>query len=229
MKIIKWCFWVLFFLPFVMTALAYPLLPDSIPMHMNWEGGIDRYGNKMEAWLIPLLTFPGALIPYGAAMWEKKRTGETGAGNEKTGLLLGCLTALVFVVIDGIFLFMGMTQTAEPVIFPDILTLVCLVFGAGELILGNLLPKCRRNGMFGCRTVFSMKDDETWRLSQRGGGWISVVCGGLIVLGYVGGLQGKGYLVYTGIICAADLVITYLYTYHAWKTVKKKKEEKKIF
>lgn len=223
MKIIKICFWVLFFLPLAMTALAYPLLPDSIPMHINWEGVIDRYGNKMEAWLIPLSAFPGALIPYGAAMWDPKGMKEKTASNEKMCLLLGCMTALVFVIIDGVFLFMGLYHDAEHLVFPDILTLVSLTFGVGNMIVGNLLPKCRRNGVIGCRTVFSVKDDETWRLSQRGAGWISMACGGLILLGYVCGLQGKGYLFYAIGICAADFVITYLYTYYVWKKVKKKR------
>ena len=57
--------------------------------------------------------------------------------------------------------------------------------------------------MFGCRTVFSMKDDETWRLSQRGGGWISVVCGGscdhisLYVSRLEDGEKEKRFLVFT--------------------------------
>ena len=43
-------------LPFVYLAYIWNQLPAQVPMHYNIEGEIDRYGNKSELILIPIMT-----------------------------------------------------------------------------------------------------------------------------------------------------------------------------
>ena len=42
-------------LPFVYLAYIWNQLPAQVPMHYNIEGEIDRYGNKSELILIPIM------------------------------------------------------------------------------------------------------------------------------------------------------------------------------
>ncbi|WP_342662761.1 DUF1648 domain-containing protein [Gelidibacter mesophilus] len=42
-------------LPFVYLASIWNQLPEKVPMHWNVKGEVDRYGNKVELLLIPIL------------------------------------------------------------------------------------------------------------------------------------------------------------------------------
>ena len=55
--------------------------------------------------------------------------------------------------------------------------LMSIGVGIMLVILGNLMPKVKRNGLFGLRTSWSMENDEIWNKSQRFGGKAAVVCG----------------------------------------------------
>ena len=52
-----------------------------------------------------------------------------------------------------------------------------IAIGILLVILGNIMPKMRRNAMFGLRTKWSMTNDSVWQKSQRFGGIASVLCG----------------------------------------------------
>jgi uncharacterized membrane protein len=42
-------------LPFIYLAYIWNQLPEKVPMHWNIKGEIDRYGEKMELIIIPIL------------------------------------------------------------------------------------------------------------------------------------------------------------------------------
>ena len=46
---------VIVLIPFIYMAYIWNQLPEKVPMHWNLEGEIDRYGNKIELILIPIL------------------------------------------------------------------------------------------------------------------------------------------------------------------------------
>ncbi len=46
---------VIVLLPFIYLAYIWNQLPDKVPMHWNIKGEIDRYGEKIELLLIPIL------------------------------------------------------------------------------------------------------------------------------------------------------------------------------
>ena len=56
--------------------------------------------------------------------------------------------------------------------------------GVGLLlvVLGNFMPKARRNAWFGLRTSWSMANDRVWQKSQRFGGMAAVACGFAMML-----------------------------------------------
>ena len=63
----------------------------------------------------------------------------------------------------------------------DIHQLIFGLLGFSMIILGNIMPKLRMNSAVGLRTVWSMKNEATWKKSQRFGG-ISLIVGGIIII-----------------------------------------------
>ena len=47
--------WILAFIPTAITLFYYNQLPDIIPAHFDFNGNVDRWGNKIESLLLPLI------------------------------------------------------------------------------------------------------------------------------------------------------------------------------
>lgn len=45
--------WLLSLVPLIITAAALQFLPESVPMHYNMAGQIDRWGSKYENLIFP--------------------------------------------------------------------------------------------------------------------------------------------------------------------------------
>ena len=52
---IKKIFYILMFLPLVISMIALVFLPDLIPAHYNIKNEIDRWGSKYEILIIPII------------------------------------------------------------------------------------------------------------------------------------------------------------------------------
>lgn len=60
--------------------------------------------------------------------------------------------------------------------------LVYILLGALMILMGNYMPKARRNRFFGIKTVWTLSNDEIWTKTHRFTGKVSVVCGALLLL-----------------------------------------------
>lgn len=49
----------------LIPAINYGDLPDKIPMHFGINGVADRYGNKMELWVIPVIGIAVMALLWG--------------------------------------------------------------------------------------------------------------------------------------------------------------------
>ena len=56
MKTKKTIYFLLMFLPLLITVFALPFLPEKIPAHYNFAGEIDRWGSKFETLIFPAVT-----------------------------------------------------------------------------------------------------------------------------------------------------------------------------
>lgn len=46
--------WIIAMLPMVLTITVFRLIPNTIPMHYDLAGNIDRWGNKTESLFFPI-------------------------------------------------------------------------------------------------------------------------------------------------------------------------------
>lgn len=65
--------WLLSLVPLIITAVALQFLPDSVPMHYNMAGQIDRWGSKYENLIFPVLILAFTLFWHLLIrLYEKK-------------------------------------------------------------------------------------------------------------------------------------------------------------
>ena len=89
----------------------------------------------------------------------------------------------------------------------------CFLLGVMFIVLGNVIPKSKRNSSVGIRTSWSMYNDTTWRKSNLFGGIAMIVTGILTALTSVfvsGGLSTLLLIVYLLAFTVACIVYSKL-------------------
>lgn len=160
------------------SAVLMVFMPDTVPAHYNFAGEIDRWGSKYENLIFPVITvLVGAVIAFIAKKPEE-------AVPKKVLLWTGVCSILLLDAVG--FYFMFRDLSAVPEMSTDaadnVIKLMSIGVGVMYIILGNLMPKVKKNGLFGLRTSWSMENDEIWNKSQRFCGKAAVVCGFATVL-----------------------------------------------
>ncbi len=180
-KLYSICYLVIL-LSIIGTAIILVFSPDMIPAHYNFAGEVDRFGSKYENLIWPLFTI---LMGVFFVLYAKQQRKKGESTNEKILLYAGVCT-LVFITVLGFYFMlkaMRYDASASSTVGIDILKFVGIAIGILLVVLGNIMPKMRRNALFGLRTKWSMSNDRVWQKSQRFGGFAAVICGiALIIL-----------------------------------------------
>lgn len=210
------------------TAGAVPFMNDSVAMHYDANGNIDRYGSKYENFIFPvviiaLTLFWSLFIQYFekksvTAGQEKDR--EEAKSNGKVLYLVAVGTTVMFGIMQCVLLYSIFIQehkglSSMPV---DINVVTNVLIGILLIVMGNYMPKAKLNSLVGVRTPWSMKNDVIWAKSNRFGGMAGVFCGIMIIIEtlMIKGLTST--LISIFIIILLGVTST-IYSYYAYKKV----------
>ena len=161
------------------TVVLLILSPDRVPVHYIAAGQADRIGSKYEQLLFPLIT-GAAAAAFLLLARHARRQGS--AANEKIFLYAGVFVTALFTAMFLFFMWKAFRYdpAAARTGYDDITRLITAGMGILLILLGNMMPKVRRNSMMGLRTRWSMANDRVWQKSQRFGGIACVAAGFLI-------------------------------------------------
>lgn len=219
--------WIVSIIPFIITAIVLQFMPDSVPMHYDSMGVIDRWGSKYENLLFPViilaLTFFWQLFIWGfekkavKAKTEKERT--EALSNAKMLHIVAISMALMYCVMQCFILYGAYVEAnigaTHAVI--DVAQISCILLGVMFVVLGNYMPKTRLNGVVGFRIVWSMHNDVTWVKSNRFAG-VALVIVGLLTI--ITAILAESMLA-TGLMLVylfVSLVVILIYSYKIYKT-----------
>ncbi|MDG1571733.1 SdpI family protein [Robiginitalea sp. M366] len=160
--------------PFVYLWSIWGQLPESVPLHWNVEGQVDRYGSRNELLVIPLVT---SLLIYAILLLvplidPKKRIQEMGPKYTQLRYALVTFMSGLGVVI------LYMVQQEEGQSPRLIFVLVGLLFA----VLGNYMKTVKPNYFIGIRTPWTLENPEVWDKTHNLGGKLWVAGGLLVVL-----------------------------------------------
>lgn len=167
----------LMFLTLIYIIIFMIISPDSIPMHYNILGEIDRYGSKYEMIMIPIFVLISGIVPMLFAKHFKSKSDKS---SEKLSLNVGIVLVLMFIALYVLFSVMALNSNIE--YGTDIGKVIIIAIGIFFTVLCNLMPKARLNSLFGIRTSWSIANEKTWQKSQRFGGYSGVICGIILVI-----------------------------------------------
>lgn len=221
--------WFFMLLPVVVTAIAMPFMPEQVPMHYNLAGEIDRWGSKYEEFLFPafIILYTGAFYLYLRYLEKKSVSGKSekerkeAASNSLVVYYATVGVTILFNVIHYVSLYTGNREAMSNATHMevDILAVTNVLLGILCIVLGNYMPKTKKNRTVGLRTSWSMHNDMTWATSNRFGGRLFVVAGFImVVLSFI--LDGLIAIFVTfGIIVLVAIVAT-VYSYKMYQKYK---------
>ena len=216
MKKRKIMYYVFMFLPLAVTFMVLPFLPEQIPAHYDFNNQVTRWGSKYEAFIFPVITLIFGFFMLGMARYSAKHE-EAGKNNENVCIMTGIVSLIVFNAMTVYFLYTSYHKVENlSFVTVDVNQLLFGILGASMIVLGNIMPKLRRNSYIGLRTGWSMKNEVTWKKSQRFGG-ISFIIAGMIIILISCFIKGTACTVWSlGVLLACGFVDTF-YTYKAAK------------
>ena len=164
---------VLFLLPLVCILVTYNKLPAQVATHFDFHGTPDGYMDKFlglyGVWAFMLLlhifcTFMTFKDP------KKSNIPEVGLRI----ILMICPVICLMVTLLIITYSLGYRF--------DMTFIVNIVIGFIFIILGNYLPKIKRNYTIGIRTSWALNSDENWSRTHRFSGYVFVLSGMLYII-----------------------------------------------
>jgi len=192
-------------LPFIYLAYIWNQLPEKVPMHWNIKGEIDRYGEKIELIIIPILL---PLLVYIIFLVVPKIDPKNKLN--KMGNKLQSIKFLSTTFMSILALFIIYTAKNESFTNPNY---IVLSIGILYIIFGNYFKTIKANYFIGIRTPWTMENETVWKKTHKLSGKLWFV-GGIIVVITSLILEKETnftiFLIITGIITIIPIVYSYL-------------------
>lgn len=194
------------------TSLLLSVMPDTVPLHYNFAGEVDRFGSKYEFLIMHLITLVLIYILLITAKYQGKKEQKN---SEKILVLIAIYSLVFFSIIQFFFQYKTLNYTNKPLSL-DALKFITIMIGLFQIVFGNIMPKLRRNSFIGLRTSWSMSNDVVWQKSQRFAGISSVVVGILVIIGSIF-LSGKISMIFMLILITVWVAICIFFSYKYYK------------
>ncbi len=159
--------------PFIYLAFIWKHLPDSVPLHWDIEGDIDRYGDKSELILIPIL-LPLLIYVIFTIVPLIDPKGKIQQMGNKYFMLKAAMT--VFMSILAMIIIYAVQN--ESLYNPNY---IILLIGVLFMILGNYFKTLRANYFIGIRTPWTLENQTVWKETHKLAGKIWFI-GGLVII-----------------------------------------------
>ena len=158
-------------LPMVIGLIVWNKLPEQIPMHWNAVGEVDGWGSKgMLVFYLPLVLVGLQWVCALATSLAPEGKGIKGKISKLVLWICPYVSLLIHTLVYAKILGYDL---AVNVIMP-------LSFGLMFMVIGILVPKCKRNYFIGIKVPWALNNDENWNKTHRFAGKVWVAGGAII-------------------------------------------------
>ncbi|TMI94790.1 MAG: DUF1648 domain-containing protein [Bacteroidetes bacterium] len=175
-KFIKKIVWLFILAPAVYLAIVWNTLPETIAMHFNLKGDIDRYGSKNElVTMILILTVVNAivylLLPQVYRIDPKRYAAENKDRLFRIAFAIVVFTSAVLCLI----IYSSIHGNIK-------FSMRFILAGVGLMlaVVGNYIYNIKPNYFAGIRLPWTLNNDENWKKTHLLGGKL-LFGGGLLI------------------------------------------------
>lgn len=157
--------------PIAFGLTVWDKLPETMSTHWGVSGAADGFSSRAFAVFgLPLILLVLHFICITTSFFDKRNRG-TKAQN------------MIYYIVPGISLFTNeMVYSAAFEKTWDFFALVPVLLGILFAVMGNLMPKVRRNSTLGFKYKWTLQSEDNWNATHRFGGKVMVIAGFLVML-----------------------------------------------
>jgi uncharacterized membrane protein len=215
-RILKKIVWLVIIAPVIYLLIVWNDLPSTVPIHYNFQGEPDRYGNKSQMWFVlGLITVVNILVYLLLTNVHRFDPSKKAIKNIDKNCRLAFAISLFMSVISTVIVYY--TAHSESKFNSNlILTGVGLLFA----FVGNYMYTIKPNYFAGFRLRWTLTNEENWRKTHLLGGklWFA---GGLLIAMLSLILPGTISFIVVGVILLTIIIIPGLYSYRLYKNQSK--------
>ncbi len=190
----------------IINIVAFPHMPNRVPVHWGINGEPNRYGSRMEQMVMAVLPFViFIVINYLPSIDPKRESYKKHAGAYS---IINFVVIMFISVMNliGLFSALGYHVPFQKV--------VPALIGILFIVLGNYMTQIRPNYFIGIRTPWALASEHVWKKTHRFGGYVFVIIGVLPIVSIFIGTIAM-YLFLGAMIIG--VVLIYLYSYLVFK------------
>ena len=192
--------------PICVSLLFWDKLPDQIPVHFNMNGEADDYWSKTAALLgIPVIMLAVHALCIFATVADPKRKNISDAAFNM--VLFIC--PVMSIILSAIEVSYGLGREVS------VNKIVMLLLGMMFIVLGNYVPKSRRNYTMGIKVPWALNSDNNWNATHRFAGIVYIAIGIVsLIMGVLPAVSGNIlwiYFVVMMIVATAPVVYSFIY------------------
>jgi uncharacterized membrane protein len=209
--------WLIIPIPAVYLALLWKKIPQTVPIHFDLQGNIDRYGTKQDLLyliigLTVLTTVVYLLITNIYKVDPKKYAAQNKERMQRIAFYVAAYLSAVFVMII-------YTVVHDNSAF--MMKFVFIAMGLLLALLGNNMHNIKPNYFAGIRLPWTLENEENWRKTHQFAGRLWFF-GGLTFAVLVFLLNNKwaGYI--GAVLLAVLIIIPIIYSYNFYRNQLKK-------
>ena len=168
----KWLTIIIGMLPLIVTLWVLPAMADIVPVHYGVDGSADRFDSKYTLLVMPIITL---VLTIFFVVWP--RFADVSRADQQANLVVLeriMVPMVIFLAaLNGIIVWMAYTEVTQ--MYDTSLPVPRLIAGLMSLlfvVIGNVLPKTKRNHWIGVRLPWTLASDEVWYKTHRLAGYL---------------------------------------------------------
>lgn len=187
----------------LVNLLFYKKMPETLPTHWGFNNKIDGYSSKFTA----LITTPLLLILLNIFSCFMLDNDPKNKDKNNFVITIGKATIpLVMLITFVISVFYGLGKKI------NVMVIISIFVGFLLILIGNYLPKTKRNYTVGIKLPWTLNSDENWNKTHRLAGYFFIL-GGIFFL--LTPFIGNEYLIFLTFMIIG--IIPAIYSFYLYK------------
>lgn len=187
----------------LVNLLFYKKMPETLPTHWGFNNKIDGYSSKFTT----LITTPLLLIFLNIFSCFMLDNDPKNKDKNNFVITIGKATIpLVMLITFVISVFYGLGKKI------NVMVIISIFVGFLLILIGNYLPKTKRNYTVGIKLPWTLNSDENWNKTHRLAGYFFIL-GGIFFL--LTPFIGNEYLIFITFIIIG--IIPAIYSFYLYK------------
>lgn len=198
-------------IPFIFGFIFYDKLPDTMAVHFSDNNTADGFEGKLMAlYGIPAFMIVIYIITYYFTLIDPRKSNQN---NTLMNIILLFLP-LLSVFVNGTIIYINLGNNI------NIVDIMNYILGILFLLLGNYLPKVKRNYTLGIKLPWTLDNDYIWDKTHRMGGYVFITGGiGIIIVSL---FLGEYKNIIIPLIIGLIVVLPIIYSLILYKSILKK-------